>query len=107
MNPSYVYRATVARVVDGDTIRCMMSLGLRTYREESLRVRDVNAPELNTAEGKAARDWLLVLLPPGRSVVVQTHLDRQTFGRYVADLWVEGRLLADLLVEAGHAVRVA
>jgi len=83
----------------------MLDLGLRTFREESLRLRDVNAPELSTPEGKRARDWLSVLLLPGTHVVARTYQDRMTFNRYVADVWLRDDLLADLLVEAGHAVR--
>lgn len=103
MIPAYRYRATVKRVTDADTIQVTMDLGLRTFRAEALRVRNLHSPELNTAEGKAARAFVVDLLPVGVPVVVETHQDRQTFNRYVADVWLaDGRSLAETVIAAGH-----
>jgi len=98
--------------VDGDTIVVHLDLGLRVYTEVSLRIAGINAPEINSgdaasrARGMAARDFLAHY--EGWPVVLRTYKDKQSFNRYVADVYVRdtGVSLADLMVEAGHAVRV-
>jgi hypothetical protein len=45
--------------VDADTVRLDVDLGFNLWRyDQSYRLLRVNAPELNTAEGVAARDAL-------------------------------------------------
>lgn len=106
------YRAIVARVVDGDTLDVLLDLGLNTYRYEALRLRGVDAPELyrgtpeERVRGRAARDHLLSLAQPRTPCVVATFRNQESFGRYVADVTLEGgRDLAELMVASGHATR--
>ena len=40
------YRAVIERVVDGDTVHVLVSLGLDEYACRVIRSRSVNAPEL-------------------------------------------------------------
>lgn len=104
------YRAVIAHVVDGDTFYVMCDVGLNDYAFRVLRLKDVDTPEMNTPEGKAARYYVLALMPPGTPCVVTTYRDTTTFGRYVADVqFLHDGLSFDLaafLVNAGHAVRV-
>lgn len=81
------YRAIVDRVVDGDTVVVLADVGLDAYPCVSLRLRDVRAVELRSERGEEARAVLETLLPPGTPVVVSTFKDRQTFDRYVADVF--------------------
>ncbi len=97
-------------MVDGDTVHVMVSLGLDEYAYRMVRLKDVNAPELfsgppeERVRGKAARDFLARLLPQGTRCRLMTERDITTFGRYVADIKLEdGRDVATVLVEAGHA----
>lgn len=112
---SYTYRATVQRVVDGDTVVCVLDVGFHTYHIEHLRLRAVNAPELfsgnNREAGAAARDfvrdWVQSADVRGEwPFVVTTYKSRESFGRYIADVVRvdTGESLADALVAAGHAV---
>lgn len=84
--------ASVARVVDGDTIVVEI---LEAYKErygnlagarERVRLADVDAPELGTPEGEASRAFLRDILPPSRSVLLD--IDdlrvRDRHGRIVA-----------------------
>ncbi len=107
------YRAVIERVVDGDTVHVLLSLGLDEYAYRMIRLRDINAPELFTGpkgereRGKAAREFLVGLLPVGAKCRITTQRDAASLGRYVADIELEGgRDAATVLVEAGHAVRV-
>ncbi len=107
------YRATIERVVDGDTVHVLLSLGLDEYAYRMIRIADINAPELFSGpktereRGKAARDFLAALAPPGTKCRLTTRKDAASFGRYVAGIELEdGRDVATALVEAGHAERV-
>lgn len=103
---AYRYRAELVRVIDADTLYLRVDLGFHCGITISVRLRDVDAPELSTPEGKAARDYVERLLdrdvhfPP--PIVVETYKDHQSFARWVADVWVGDRLLADILRENGH-----
>lgn len=107
----YEYRATILRVVDGDTVDVTLDLGFDVHLKQRLRLRGIDAPELRTTEGKASRDWLRTLLPPGESVVVRTEKDRrEKYGRYLATVQAApqgwGGLVIDVcteLLKAGHA----
>lgn len=104
MQPAYRYRAHVARVVDADTLELDVDLGFRVTIRVAVRVRGVDAPELSTVAGKVARAAVLDLLAQSHAVVVETYKDRQTFARWVADVYVDDASLADWLIAQGHGV---
>lgn len=117
MDATYRYRARALEVHDGDTYLLDVDLGLHVHAHEWIRLRGVNTPELNTDAGYQARLFVAAaLMPgdvaPGPAVVIQTQktrggLDVQTFARYVADVQLpDGRDLATVLVDAGHATRI-
>jgi len=104
------YRAVIERVVDGDTVHVGASLGFDEYAYRMIRLKDAYAPELFSGppeereRGKAARDFLVGLLPVGTKCRLTTERDVTTFGRYVASIEVEGGTdVATALIEAGHA----
>jgi micrococcal nuclease len=86
-------RGQVVSVVDGDTYDVVMDLGFRQYGLVTLRLLGADTPELKAADetlrvrAEAARQRAsdLLLLKP---VLVRSFKDKQTFGRYVADVWV-------------------
>lgn len=109
--------ARILRILDGDTLEADLDLGWRITYRAKVRLARVNAPELNTAEGRAARDWAVHLLTvladtlthsvEWRAITVVSHsLDK--YGRVLGDVrWVDSAgtthdLAADLLL-AGHA----
>lgn len=105
----YTYKATVARVIDGDTIVADIDLGFFTWRHsETLRLSRIDAPETHTETkeaGQAAKAFLQGLLPIGQHVIIQTIRDRRDgFKRYIAEIWLGDININDLLVSEGHAV---
>ncbi len=104
------YRAIVTRIIDGDTLRLAISVGFAIYTEHAIRIRDIDAPEINRGSpeererGKASRDYLMDLLPVGSSCAVFTQKDKMSFNRYIADVTLEdSRNLAMVMVDAGMA----
>lgn len=113
MKPAYVYLAEVIDVHDGDTYKLRVDLGFRCAVTIQCRLHGVNAPELNTPDGKVARDFVRQTLAPYGtgslydSVVIESYKDQRSFERWVCDVWLlDDRSLADVLVQAGHATRI-
>jgi endonuclease YncB( thermonuclease family) len=85
----YEYRARALRVVDGDTLHAELDLGLDVRLRLTLRLANIDAPELPTPEGKAARAWLQENLGV-EWFTVRTVKDRkEKYGRYLGVLLVE------------------
>ena len=104
---TWTYPATVVSVVDGDTAHLVIDLGMRCSFTSRVRLAGINAPELRTATGPAARDYLASLLPVGAQVTFVSHsLDK--YGRPLgAVVLADGRDVSTLMLDAGQAVRYA
>jgi len=92
--PLYRYRATITRIIDGDSCECLLDLGDRTYRTRRIRIIEYDAPELFSGDdrlaGELARDALADLLPIGSRIYIETKLDRTSFDRLLGIVYVEG-----------------
>lgn len=76
--------------VDGDTIRA---------GPNRIRLRGIDTPELNEPGGQAARQRLQQLLQEGPIRIVPHGQD--VYGRTIADVFVDGRNVADVLRQEG------
>jgi micrococcal nuclease len=106
------YKATVDRVVDGDTIDVTLELGFDISYRGRVRFQGINAPESRTRDavekqaGLAAKryveDWIS---GHEQRVIIQTSLDdRGKFGRILGRILNnEGECLNDEMVSLGHA----
>lgn len=102
----YQYKATIIKVIDGDTVDVVMDLGLDVHIKTRIRLAYIDAPEMNTDAGKAARLRLIELLPPGAEVIVTTKKDRrEKYGRYLGDIYDPEKLwyISTRMFEEGHA----
>jgi micrococcal nuclease len=112
----YEYRATLLRVVDGDTVHLAVDLGFDVTLNITGRLHGINTPEMNTEAGHAARGYLLDLIGPaepgvwlGRLLVHTVKDRREKYGRYLVTLWRDGEdtdqapSINQRLVGAGHA----
>jgi micrococcal nuclease len=102
VEPVYRYRATAKRVIDGDTYELELDLGLRVRCVVPVRLRGLDCPEIRTQEGLAARRSAEELFKTSKSCVVETHKDTQSFARWIADVYVDGKSMADELRNRGH-----
>ena len=106
------YKATVDRVIDGDTIDVTLELGFDISYRGRIRFQGINAPESRTRDavekqaGLAAKryveDWIN---GHEQRVIIQTSLDdRGKFGRILGRILNdEGECLNDEMVSLGHA----
>ncbi len=113
----YTYVARVLRVIDGDTVWLDIDCGFRVWARQKVRLRGIDTPEIKTAEGVRARDFVAEALESVPFVVVTT-TKPDKYDRYLADLFylpeaekaeealAKGRFLNRELVEQGLAERV-
>lgn len=91
----YTYRVISYRVVDGDTLDVTLDLGFNTFRKEKVRLARINAPEIKTDAGSIAKSYLSDLLSGG-VLTVQTKRDnKDRYGRYIAEVWIEKQISKD------------
>jgi micrococcal nuclease len=107
----WTVHGTVKRVIDGDSLVADLDLGWQVWiRDRVIRVAHMNAPEMNTAEGKAAKEFAEILLNVhigdtfGSPIMLISHsLDK--YGRVLASLTLsDGRDFATTMIADGYAV---
>lgn len=87
----FTYRATIRKVIDGDTLDIAIVLAPGFTRDLKLRLRGLDCPEISTAAGRAAKAFVDALLRPGDEVIVST-TKPDKYDRYLADVFlVESR----------------
>ena len=115
----FVYRVTVLRVVDGDTLDVDIDLGFSmTLVDQRLRLLRVNTPERKgptRAAGDKAKAFTERWLQSHANIVIRSrkrdkqHSERDSFGRYLVEVFGDdegGRqeCLNDALLQSGNAV---
>lgn len=100
---TWTYPALVMGVIDGDTLRVDLDMGLHVHMHIDLRLDGCNAAEHGTPAGDAATANLRALLTVGAAVTVTTtHLDK--YGRALGRvLLADGNDLTTVLIAAQWA----
>jgi micrococcal nuclease len=111
----YEYRAKIERVIDGDTVICLIDLGFHCYHRESIRLYGINCPEVHGdtknkgLQAKAFTEkWVAEAAPLSDWPFILQTQKGETFGRFVADI----RRASDLswlnkeLLSSGNAVEL-
>jgi endonuclease YncB( thermonuclease family) len=106
VTPTYRYAARLHRVIDGDTYELVVDLGFTVRVIVPIRLRGWNCPERNTEAGQLALRYAEAVLSKAE-IAIESFKGRQSFARWVADVYVDGRDVGDLLEGAGHASRAA
>jgi endonuclease YncB( thermonuclease family) len=84
----YTYNMKLVRVVDGDTIVADVDLGFFASMRITFRLLGINAPEMNTPEGVAAKAALVNLLTPPPALQVKSVKTDKYGGRWDGDIWI-------------------
>ncbi len=91
----YTYRAYLVKIIDGDTFSAIIDLGFEFVTEQKLRLRGLDAPEIDSVEGQAAKEFVESSLRGGKSgkteaiyvpVLIKT-LKSDKYDRYLADVF--------------------
>jgi endonuclease YncB( thermonuclease family) len=104
----FTYRTEMLKVVDGDTLWVRVYLQPEQWVKQKLRLRDLDCPEMDTAEGKAAKRFVEALMATATAIVIST-TKPDKYDRYLADVFVttaDGDIyLNNELLSHGYAVR--
>jgi len=112
----YEYRATVVRVVDGDTVYVTADLGFDISFVIDLRLLDFDAPEIfhyscqaELDHGERAKALANRLLPVGETVTINTQKDHTgKYGRYLARITLpDGRDFVTVMRQHGMQKRAS
>jgi len=112
----YEYKATILKIVDGDTVDVDIDLGFGVWlKDERVRIMGIDTPESRTRDkvekvfGLAAKERLKELL--GKEVTLKTFAAKDgqdmkgKFGRILGDFYVGDKLVTEIMIEEGHAVK--
>ena len=108
----YEYKATLVRVVDGDTCDALIDLGFDTWVKKRIRFMGVDCWESRTRnleekkkglEAKAFTKHLLENSDDGKFAIRSHGVGK--YGRVLGELFVKGKTksINELLLENGHA----
>ena len=109
----YEYKATVKRVIDGDSIVLDIDLGFYMFMNETkIRLYGLDTPEMNSEDpllrlqAVLATRFLYDNLPIGSKVTIKTVLDkREKYGRLLATIFTkEGLNINEGLLENKLAI---
>ena len=100
----FTYRADVVEVIDGDTIKVSIPLGFGFTTVQKLRLRGLDAPEIESAEGKEAKAFVEAMLSKTKEpLLIKTHKSDK-YDRYLADVWIDNQYLNQALLDQGLAI---
>ena len=80
----------------------MINLGFGVLLEQRLRLRQLDAPEIISSEGKEAKAVLEKILQRSRGpMVIKVSKGDDQYGRYLVDVWINGKNIAQELLDSG------
>jgi micrococcal nuclease len=84
------YACHLSRVIDGDTVELTVDLGFCITVKEKFRLARINAPEMNTAEGRRAKEYAIQWFFDHENLTLQSEklIGKDKFGRYLG--WIYG-----------------
>jgi micrococcal nuclease len=94
MKPEFKYSCTVTRVVDGDTIDCLVDLGFHTFIKERFRLFGIDTPEKNSKIPEVrdiairATEFTKAKLE-GKTVLIET-VNKDKYGRWLGIIYIDG-----------------
>lgn len=105
----YEYKVKeIVKIYDGDTVTVILDLGFNVTKLEILRFAYIDAPELRGEEhdrGIISRDYVRERMYKAKNITVKTHKDHKgKYGRYIAELFLDGINLNEELVQENLAV---
>jgi micrococcal nuclease len=110
----YQYKATITRIIDGDTVDCDIDLGFKVVlAKQRIRLHGIDTPESRTRDkvekkyGLLAKKFLVEFIEEAEhSIIIETSKgkSRGKFGRILGKLVnADGVCVNDLMCEIGHA----
>lgn len=111
---TYVYKAIVERVIDGDTIILRIDLGFQVLKQQRIRFAEIDAPAMDEPGGRECYEYVRDKLAQVDFVMIKTN-KIDIYGRYVGhifystkdlskdEIFAQGNYLNQELLEKGLA----
>jgi endonuclease YncB( thermonuclease family) len=116
--PTYLYKAKIVDVVDGDTLVLLVDLGFDVHKKQRVRLAAIDCPEMDSPEGQEAYQFVHQLLANVPFVMVQTR-KVDIYGRFIGhvffdaeggknkeQIFTHGSYLNEEILQAGMGVKV-
>jgi len=108
----YEYKAKLLRVIDGDTIDCVIDLGFNVRLKERVRFKGIDTPETRTRDleekelGFAAKKRVEEAFQYSDEFTIITEIDKKgKYGRILGTILLPDRKVSlnQMLLDEGHA----
>lgn len=108
LTPDYNYKAKITRIVDGDTVDAIVDLGFtvsvnvrfRLYGIDTMELTDKDPVKRNLAMEAKLR---LISLVEGKEVMLKSY-KTDKYGRWLAEIFLDGTSINKMLLSEGLAV---
>jgi micrococcal nuclease len=89
MQPPYIYKGFVLKIIDGDTLDILVDLGFHIQKTIRVRIYGINCPETRGEEkdaGLKSKNFVKELID-GKEILLKTHKDKKDkYGRWLAEI---------------------
>ena len=107
----YEYKAKLVRVIDGDTIDCIIDLGFNVRLKERIRFKGIDTPEVRTRDleekklGFAAKERVEEAFQDSDEFTIITEINKGKYGRTLGTIMLPDRKISlnQMLLDEGHA----
>ena len=108
----YEYKAKLLRVIDGDTVDCVIDLGFNVRLKERVRLKGIDTPETRTRDleekkrGFAAKERVQEAFKYSDEFTIITEIDKKgKYGRILGTIILPDRKVSlnQMLLDEGHA----
>ena len=108
----YEYKAKLVRVIDGDTVDCVIDLGFNVRLKERIRLKGIDTPETRTRDleekklGMAAKERVERAFQHSDDFTIITEYDKKgKYGRILGTIMLPDRKISlnQMLLDEGHA----
>ena len=91
---NFYFRSDVIRVIDGDTVECLLDLGFRLEKIQSVRLAFIDTPEIRGSEkedglkAKKQLEWMLKKANRKNMIVQTIDGENDKFGRTIGIIYL-------------------
>ena len=106
---TYIYKASLESIYDGDTITCTVDCGFGVkLTKQKFPLFGINCPEMrgdDKIKGRESRDALRSKLE-NKKILIKTVKDKKgKYGRYLGIIYLGDENINDWIVENGYGVK--
>ncbi len=114
MQPEYIYKAKLKRVVDGDTVDLIVDAGFYISVHQRFRLKGIDTPEIfgvskdsnEYKRGITAKEYVGRRFAQNNDECIVRSHHTGKYGRWIAEIWLGDSLLNEELLDEGLADKI-